>query len=254
MIYNIIRVMTMTSTLENFGLLKISGAQGLKFLQGQLTCDLEKITPGHFSLAAHCNPQGRVISLFYIFNYNENYYLFMQRSMVAVTLAALKKYAIFFKIELTDASAELITDSNISRLAHLCYEQIISFAIPHIYPETSGLFLPHELNLQDLKAIDFDKGCYTGQEIIARMHYRGKVKNRLYRYKLSQDILPAPGDDIYSRDDLRACGSVVDLRKENDDFYAFVIMNEANFQDQRFNLKDNITINMQLISNTSSEK
>src|SRR5580700_4254691 len=117
--------MTMNQDLTNFGLLKITGSDAAKFLQGQLTCDLEKITPGQFSLAAHCNPKGRVITLFYLCNYLANYYLFMQRNMVSVSMNALKKYAVFFKVTLADASDELVADENIVSLTQRCYQEII---------------------------------------------------------------------------------------------------------------------------------
>lgn len=54
-----------------------------------------------------------------------------------------------------------------------------------IYPESRGLFLPHKVALQKTSVISFNKGCYKGQEIIARMHYRSTVK-----YKLQQKIMP----------------------------------------------------------------
>jgi tRNA-modifying protein YgfZ len=236
-----------------FGLIKVSGPEASKFLQGQLTCDLEKITPGKYSLAAHCNPKGRVISLFYLFNHENNYYLLLHAEMVGITIAALKKYAIFFKLQMSDASDEL-TQPAIATQAAQCLLDLITNGVPVIYPQTSGLFLPHEINLQEFNALDFNKGCYTGQEIIARMQFRGKVKNRLYRYQILQDTLPTLGADIYSLRDARVCGSVVDLRQENNNNYAFIIMNEANLQDAGFTLKDNNPINMQLISNTTSSE
>lgn len=57
----------------------------------------------------------------------------------------------------------------------------IASGIPHIYPDTSGELLPHYLNLDQLSVLSFTKGCYTGQEIIARMHYLGKREQRKQR-------------------------------------------------------------------------
>ena len=56
----------------------------------------------------------------------------------------------------------------------------IEAGIPEIYPTTQGLFVPQVLNLEQLGALSFNKGCYTGQEIIARTHYLGKVKRQMY--------------------------------------------------------------------------
>ena len=157
------------------GLLKVAGPDAKKLLQGQLTCNLDDVSSTNSTLGAHCNPQGRVISLFRLFMHQNAYYLYMPKSLVATALAALKKYAVFYKVELTDASEEIKTlQTRLEPYAD------IAKGIPAIYPATSGKFLPHDLNLPNLHAVSFDKGCYTGQEIIARMHYRGTPKNHLY--------------------------------------------------------------------------
>lgn len=66
---------------------------------------------------------------------------------------------------------------------------------PQVYAATSEAFVAQMLNLDALGAIAFDKGCYTGQEIIARAHYRGKVKRRLQRFLAAAPARLAPGDD-----------------------------------------------------------
>ena len=63
-----------------------------------------------------------------------------------------------------------------------CWKQTsITNKIPNIYLETQGKFIPQSLNLDLMNAINFKKGCYTGQEIVARTHYLGTVKKRLFR-------------------------------------------------------------------------
>ncbi|WP_348766105.1 hypothetical protein [uncultured Salinisphaera sp.] len=71
----------------------------------------------------------------------------------------------------------------------------IDAGIPALAPATQGLFVPQMLNLHWLQAIDFDKGCYPGQEVIARLHYRGKLTRRMYRL-FWQGEMPAPGSDV----------------------------------------------------------
>jgi folate-binding protein YgfZ len=66
---------------------------------------------------------------------------------------------------------------------------------PQVYAATSEAFVAQMLNLDALGAIAFDKGCYTGQEIIARAHYRGKVKRRLQRFRARVPTQLKPGDD-----------------------------------------------------------
>lgn len=199
--------MNKTYVLETYGILKVSGPGTEKLLQGQLTCDINQITINQSKLAAHCNPQGRIISLFYLTKVEQDFYLIMPQVMVSIALGALGKYAPFFKAKLEDVSElfkVMASDNNTPFLGPSSQShgddilgdddwdlQSILQGIPAIFPETSGKLLPHDINLQLLNAISFAKGCYTGQEIIARMHYRGKPKTHLYRGHTS--ALLAPG-------------------------------------------------------------
>lgn len=193
------------NTANNLSLLKISGTDACKFLQGQLTNDVSALTDRQFTLSAHCNPQGRVISLFYLIFLNEVYYLLMPSDILPITLTALKKYAVFFKSALEDTTQEL---TNV--LAQIGNPSLfdIHAGVPRIHPETSGAFLPHDINLDKLGAISFNKGCYTGQEIIARMQYRGKLKKRMQKATFATDHPPQPGVDD-------KIGIVVDVSRQN---------------------------------------
>jgi folate-binding protein YgfZ len=73
--------------------------------------------------------------------------------------------------------------------------------IPTIYPVTLGKFTPHQINLPQLGAVSFNKGCYTGQEVIARMQHLGKLKSHLYQAWVSGDQLPKPGNKIITHID-----------------------------------------------------
>lgn len=83
----------------------------------------------------------------------------------------------------------------------------IEQGIAWITSKTQGLFTPHQLNYQHLDVIDFKKGCYRGQEIVARMHYLGKLKQQLYRVETSLSSLQA-GDEIVNADQ-RVVGHVI---------------------------------------------
>jgi hypothetical protein len=72
--------------------------------------------------------------------------------------------------------------------------QAIANGEPQVYAATSGEFVAQMLNLDVLGAIDFGKGCYTGQEVIARAHYRGRVKRRLQRFRTREPLPLGPGD------------------------------------------------------------
>lgn len=85
----------------------------------------------------------------------------------------------------------------------------IRAGIADIYPETIELFTPQEINYQLINGINFRKGCYTGQEIVARLHYRGKLKRHMYRFELSGEQLPVPGTALVNATTRNACGHLV---------------------------------------------
>lgn len=70
----------------------------------------------------------------------------------------------------------------------------IRAGLAQVYAATSEQFVAQMLNLDALDAIAFDKGCYTGQEVIARAHYRGRVKRRAQRFRTRTALKLAPGD------------------------------------------------------------
>ena len=90
------------------------------------------------------------------------------------------------------------------------YHNILS-GIPYIYPQTLEHFVAQMLDLDKLDAINFKKGCYPGQEVIARLHYRGKLKKALYH--VSAAVSHPPGTLLYDKNDLtQSLGEIVDSR------------------------------------------
>lgn len=73
----------------------------------------------------------------------------------------------------------------------------IRAGIPTIYTATSEAFVPQMVNLHLVNGVSFKKGCYPGQEIVARMHYLGTLKRRMYLAHLLSDTAPQPGDALY---------------------------------------------------------
>jgi folate-binding protein YgfZ len=90
----------------------------------------------------------------------------------------------------------------------------IDAGVPTVYAATADHFIPQTANLDLLGGISFDKGCYTGQEIVARLHYLGEVKRRLFGLR-APGPAPAPGDEIRSVDGA-AAGEVVDAVSDGD--------------------------------------
>jgi len=82
-------------------------------------------------------------------------------------------------------------------------------AVPAIVAATADRFVPQMLNFELLKGIDFQKGCYTGQEVVARSQYRGTIKRRSFLFDTPAE--PRPGDEVFhSADPGQPCGMVVD--------------------------------------------
>ena len=88
----------------------------------------------------------------------------------------------------------------------------IKNAIPTIYTATSEHFVPQMVNLQQLDGVSFKKGCYPGQEVVARMQYLGKLKRRMYLVQLETDTVPQPGNGIIAVDGEKSheAGEIVD--------------------------------------------
>ncbi len=98
-----------------------------------------------------------------------------------------------------------------------------------IYPESRGLFLPHRLNLHQTQYISFDKGCYKGQEIIARTHYRATLKHELRLYVIKSDKKIYSGQKLLKITDETELGELIDYSPLGNNHYliAVSILKEA---------------------------
>ncbi|TFB43290.1 folate-binding protein YgfZ [Pseudomonas sp. F01002] len=253
-------------TLSHEGVLAVRGADASKFLQGQLTCNLNYLSDTQASLGARCTQKGRMQSSFRILLEGDGVLMAMATELLEPQLADLKKYAVFSKSKLTDESAawvrfgidhddaamislglELPTDTDsVARNDGLIAIRVspdraelwvaadkadlikgklsavlaegdlnqwllgqIRAGIGQVMSSTRELFIPQMLNLQAVGGVSFKKGCYTGQEIVARMQYLGKLKRRLYRLKLDANELPEPGTPLFSPTHGSSIGEVV---------------------------------------------
>lgn len=236
--------------LLDLGLIAIRGIDAAKFLQGQLTCDVREITQEKSLLGAHCDPKGRVQFTFRIGKYQENYYLLLPHNMVSSALSLLQKYAVFSKVTLADESA-LWQHGNdpLAEQLKQSFTKTTQFddtnnwllhdifaGIPTIIPETSGEFTPHDINLPQLGGVSFNKGCYTGQEIVARMQFLGKLKQRLYRIRLQAETLPAPNTKLFvaENSEQREIGSIVNTAFDSAQncYLALAILREDSLKQQ----------------------
>lgn len=94
----------------------------------------------------------------------------------------------------------------------------IQAGIANVVPETIELFTPQEINYQLVGGVNFRKGCYTGQEIVARLHYRGKLKRHMYRLA-GDGALPVPGTALVSPGSDQVCGYVVMAAASDDNCF-----------------------------------
>lgn len=255
---------------RQIGVLQVSGVDGKKFLQGQITCDMNKLTPSHSLYGAVCSIKGRIIANFLVIQQDEQILLLMSKDLLEKTLTHLKKYAVFFKVELADASeAYCVTsiqtqatsaqptqltetlptqaDNNIIRLTlseypvrtdwllepaqnasleeqNHQYADVLNLLIarPMIRAEHSEDILPQWLNMQRTGGISFTKGCYTGQEIVARMQYRGKSKKQLALFRWQGG--PTSASNLTDLDD-KTVGQVFAQANAEDWSVAQVILN-----------------------------
>ena len=81
--------------------------------------------------------------------------------------------------------------------------------IPTLLPETSGEFIPQMVDLEALGGLSFNKGCYPGQEVVARLHYRGQLKRRMVLASVTADSVPAPGTKLYTPATSESVGMVL---------------------------------------------
>lgn len=262
--------------LDDLGALRISGGDAARFLQGQLSNDLGRVSAERSALAGLHNPQGRTIALLRIVQLAPDDFLaLLPRELAATVASRLVKYVLRAKVRVSDESQSwritglissglgaatalrspeaasgplsgfpctsgeqrrrgatvvicigeqparwlLITPAaeaaagdpaaaqSAIASAHCVparrevWRQLdIIAGLPQVYGATSEEFVAQMLNLDVVGAIAFDKGCYTGQEVIARAHYRGRVKRRLQRFRSRVPVDLKPGDSGELRD------------------------------------------------------
>jgi tRNA-modifying protein YgfZ len=220
--------------LEGFAVIAVTGPDAKSFLQGQLSFDLDRLTPARAELAACSSAQGRVQAVLWLIERSDVLLLVLPTSVAAATLIRLRKYVLRAKVKLEISTRFAVfaatglpvlgearthlEDGERSYVQWPGGERVLCLAapesgepdagtalewhradieagLPQVFPETIESFVAQMLNLDALGGISFEKGCYTGQEIIARMHFRGAAKRRMFRLR-SEGPPPAPGARI----------------------------------------------------------
>lgn len=272
--------------LTNLALIDISGPDTKKFLQGQVTCDVENLELHQAVAGAQCNPKGRVIFNFVATsNQPESITLRLPSTMVAIAEKSLGKYIVFSKAELKalDNPVVALTGSEAEPLVKQVFSDcpsqdntcvateqgtVIRHAADHfecwlnpntsqttwtalaaqaqfcpssawlnaeinagramILPATSEEFVPQNINLVETGGVSFTKGCYTGQEVVARLHYLGKQK-RHTRLAIVGDSQVSAGDSVYQQGKTQAVGKVVNASSNDQGTALLVDVTDAAF-------------------------
>lgn len=227
-----------TIWLPHLGVLSARGPDAARFLQGQLSNDTTRITASSGLLAGYHNPQGRVIAVMRLIQPSPEVILaILPSELVAPVISRLNRFVLRAKVKLADESSAWRVEASYEPASATGDAQIVQIAeqparwlrvtprqesasqeapdtsaiqawqaldiaagIPQIYSTTSEMFVAQMINLDLVGGIAFDKGCYTGQEVIARTHYRGRVKRRMQRFRTQEAVTLARGESGHFTD------------------------------------------------------
>jgi folate-binding protein YgfZ len=189
----------------DYATISVSGPDAFTFLQAQLAADLRRLE--HETgplLSAWCNPKGRVICIMRVARTDDGFTLTLPAGLVDDVIRRLTLFRFRAKVDFepgpaTDAQLDMSGTPAEWRLANL------RAGIVEILGAQSEAYTPHMLNLDLLDAVSVSKGCYPGQEIVSRTHFRGASKRRLRRFESGS---PAAAGDKVS-DGTRDVGEVV---------------------------------------------
>ncbi|GAB4167901.1 MAG: hypothetical protein Kow0020_00980 [Wenzhouxiangellaceae bacterium] len=187
--------------------IRIDGEDAERFLQAQLTLDVRALGAGVLQPAGWCDSHGRVIVTGLLARGEPGFLLVVPNALRDQTMARIDRYRIGWKIRHQPADVQPagtddedalslsyaseramkpatgeITELDEATVTDLLAADAIA-GMPWLAPETQGRFLPQMLGLEALGALSYRKGCYPGQEVIARVRYRGRITRKLQRYR-----------------------------------------------------------------------
>jgi folate-binding protein YgfZ len=158
-------------------------------------------------MLSSCNSaQGRVQAVLWLLERSEGIALILPASLTESIATRLRKYVLRSKVKIDTVPAVELPGDHPYREADWRLAGIRA-GLPQVYPETHEAFVAQMLNLDLLGGVSFEKGCYTGQEIIARTHFRGAIKRRMFRFQCAGPP-PAPGTRVLVGE--QHAGDVVD--------------------------------------------
>lgn len=268
--------------LTHYSLIQIEGAEAEKYLQGQLTCDVTKLAGGESTLTAHCDPKGKMSALFRLIRQNEQtFYMLLKSELLPSALDQLKKYAVFSKVTFTSLDWQLLGAAGTKSIekcgqfstqirvdvngqqprvillhpTRLALEPTVEAeawdlldiqdGVPSLAAATQLEFIPQALNLQSIEqAISFQKGCYIGQETVARAKYRGANKRALFIFAAQTESLPDIGSalEMALGDNWRATGTITSAVNFHGVLWLQAVLNTPLEEGQAFRLPNSQTL------------
>ena len=243
--------MTNLQIIENKSLIKVYGENRISFLQGILTTDIKKFEKPSYSLML--NPTGRYLSDFFVTQHDDYILLEIPSDNKEQILKKLKMYKLRSEVEISDVSDEffiIFSDEEIVGSIFYSYSdpRLSSFGIRSIIHKKDydilsnsnsdyynrmkyqyGILdgsdliyeksIPISYGMHKLNAIDFEKGCYVGQEVISRSYYTGVIRKGVYILFSDTDIRAQQNDEILIND--RKVGKILSVWKN----YALALIN-----------------------------
>ena len=203
--------------------IQVTGDDAQAFLQAQLSCDLREMQPSDTAYGAWLDPQGRVRACLDLLMTDTGIDLLVNDSLAESVTAGLSRYILRSKVQISQrsewtvgaqlgASPDGSSANTISISPTLAYRFPVDaietdssnaarlaatlLGRPELGPETSGSFTAHMINLDQLGALSFTKGCYPGQEVVARTENLGKAKRRMFGFTTTSSSLPADGSPV----------------------------------------------------------
>jgi len=218
---------------------RFQGPEAGEFLQTQLSADIAALEPGDATFACYCSPRGQVIGLLLVCRQGDGYLVGASAELMPRMLTRLKMFVFRSRVEFSaqpetgvfgigpqeDSSGPGVFQPGGSGLHYFLSEstgdpdgrsglfkkQEIRNHLVWLGPETTETFIPQMLGFDRIGAVSFAKGCYPGQEIVARARYLGKVKRKPVVVH-SQEKLPVkPADSVeLHREGSWSKGTVID--------------------------------------------
>ncbi len=188
------------------GFVHVRGADAANFLNGQFSHSTLDMTPGDHRIGAFCTAKGRTVAVAHVLRHEEHFDLWTSSEVLAALVASLQRYVMRAKVifEMPEAPAAntiVVVGEHLGTL-DLAADDIaarsVALGVPTVVDATRGQFVPQMINLDLLAGIDFAKGCYTGQEIIARTHNLGTIKRRMLGFACADADALNAGDELHT--------------------------------------------------------